>query len=78
MKTDIKHEYHEFLVISLKHVSTLTFVINHHRTPKLWAIAHENGHKREYDEFLVISLKLASGLTVVVNRPITPTVGNSS
>jgi hypothetical protein len=27
------------------------------KTPKWWAIAHENGHKRENDEFFVIPLK---------------------
>jgi hypothetical protein len=32
-------------------------LVNHPRTPKLWAIAHKNGHKCKNDEFLVMSLK---------------------
>jgi hypothetical protein len=60
------------LVIYLKHVSVLTVVVNQSETPKLWAIAHENGHKRENDEFLVLYLKLVSGLKVIVNRRGTP------
>src|SRR5215216_5554080 len=45
MKTAIKHENDEFLVISLKHVSGVKVVVNRHGTPKLWAIANENDHK---------------------------------
>ena len=45
MKTTIKPENYEFLVISLKNVAGLTVIINRPRTPKLWAIAHENGHE---------------------------------
>ena len=45
MKTAIKHENDEFLVITLKHVSGLTSHANRVGTPKLWAIAHENSHK---------------------------------
>src|SRR4051812_9282027 len=37
MKMAIKHKKDEFLVITLKRV-------NHPGTPKLWAMAHENGH----------------------------------
>ena len=40
MKTSIKGKIYEFLVITLKHV-------NRHGAPKLWAIAHENGHKTQ-------------------------------
>jgi hypothetical protein len=45
MKTSIKHENDEFLVINIKHVLGLTIVVNRPRTTKLWVIAHENGHK---------------------------------
>ena len=45
MKTAIKRENDKFLVIYLKHVLGLTVVLNRLRTPKPWAIAHENGHK---------------------------------
>ena len=45
MKTTIKHENNEFLVISLQDVSGLKVVVNCPRTPKLWVIARENGNK---------------------------------
>src|SRR3954463_678978 len=45
MKTTIKRENHEFLDISLTHVRGLMDHANCHGTPKMWAIAHENGHK---------------------------------
>jgi hypothetical protein len=45
MNMAIKRENDEFLVINLKHVLGLTVVVNRPRTPELWAIAHENGHK---------------------------------
>ena len=38
MKTTIIRENDDCLVMTLKHVNRLG-------TPKLWAIAHENGHK---------------------------------
>ena len=75
MKTAIKHESDEFLVITLKHVSGLKVEVNSPRTKKLWEIAHENNHKpqklrvlghisqTENYEFLVISLKHVTGLT---------------
>jgi hypothetical protein len=45
MKTTIKHENDEFLVITLKNVSGLNVVVNRPRTPKMREIAHENSHK---------------------------------
>src|SRR3954469_15211610 len=45
MKTAIKHENDELLVITLKHVSGLKVDINCLGTIKHWAIAHENSHK---------------------------------
>ena len=50
MKTTIRRKNEEFLLTPLKHV-------NRPRTPKLWAVTHENGHKTQKDEFLVITLK---------------------
>jgi hypothetical protein len=47
MKMAINHENNDFLVITLKHVSSLTVIVNHPRTPKLWLIAHENDHKAQ-------------------------------
>src|SRR3954468_8656425 len=57
MKTAIKQENDEFLVIYFQHVSGRKVTVNRPRTPKLWAVAHENGIKCENGEFLVISLK---------------------
>jgi hypothetical protein len=31
----------------LKHVLSVMGLVNHPETPKLWAIAHKNGHKRK-------------------------------
>src|SRR4051812_14938394 len=45
MKTAIKRENGEFLVISLKHVRGLSRHANPAETQKPWAITHENGHK---------------------------------
>ena len=72
MKTAIKRENAEFLVITLKHVSDLMGRANRHRTQKLRGIAHENGYKTRKGEFLVITLKHISGLTVDRDRPGTP------
>ena len=58
MKTSIKREKNECLVITLKHVNRLG-------TPKLWAIAHENG------EFLVIPLNTYRVLSGV-QTPVKP------
>jgi hypothetical protein len=36
-----------FLVMPLKHVLSVMDLVNHSRTPKQWAIAHENGPKMQ-------------------------------
>src|SRR3954469_20994226 len=51
MKKAKKHENDEFLLITLKHVSVLEVVGNFPRTPKQWAIAHQNGHKTRKRRF---------------------------
>ena len=71
----IKHEDDEFLVINVEHVSVLMVVVNGHRTPKLWAIAHKNIHTERKQRFLVISLKHVPGLTGPANRHRTPKSG---
>jgi hypothetical protein len=53
----------------LKHVLSVMGLVNHPGTPKLWAIAHENGHKRKNDEFLVIPLKHVLSVMDLVNLP---------
>jgi hypothetical protein len=72
MKTALKRKKDEFLVMPLKHVLSLMGLVNHPITPKLWAIAHENGYKRKNDEFLVMSLKHVLSVMGLVNHPRTP------
>jgi hypothetical protein len=47
MKTALKHKNDKFLVIPLKHVLSVMGLVNHPGTPKLWAIAHEDGPKMQ-------------------------------
>jgi hypothetical protein len=47
-------------------------LVNHPRTPKLWAIAHENGYKCKNDEFSVMPLKNVVSVMGLVNHPSTP------
>jgi hypothetical protein len=72
MKTALKRKNDEFLVMPLKHVLSVMGLVNHPGTLKLWAIAHENGHKHKNDEFLVMSLKHVLGVIDLVNHPETP------
>jgi hypothetical protein len=44
-------------------------LVNHPGTPKLWAIAHENGHKHKNDEFSVMPLKHVLSVMGLVNDP---------
>jgi hypothetical protein len=43
----LKHRNDEFLVMPLKLVLSIVDLVNHSGTPKLWAIAHENGPKMQ-------------------------------
>jgi hypothetical protein len=43
--------------------------VNHPGIPKLWAIAHENGHKHKNDEFWVMPLKHVLSVMGLVNHP---------
>jgi hypothetical protein len=47
-------------------------LINHPRTPKLWAIAYEYGPKTKNGEFLFMPLKHVLGVTDLVNDLDTP------
>jgi hypothetical protein len=47
-------------------------LVNHPRTLKLWAIAHENDHKRKYDKFLAMPLKHVLSVIGLVNHPGNP------
>jgi hypothetical protein len=43
----LKCKNDEFLVMPLKHKLSFMDLVNHTGTPKLWAVAHENGPKME-------------------------------
>ena len=45
MKTALKCENDKFSAMALKHLSGPLCLENRTKTPKLWAIAHENGLK---------------------------------
>jgi hypothetical protein len=47
MKMALKRKNDEFFVIPLKHVLSVMDLVNQSGTPKLWAIAHENGSKMQ-------------------------------
>jgi hypothetical protein len=47
MKTALKCKNDEFFVTPLKYVLSVMDLVNHFGTPKLWAIAHENGLKTQ-------------------------------
>jgi hypothetical protein len=47
-------------------------LVNHPGTPKLWAIAHKNGHKHKNDEFFIIPLKNVQIIIFLVNLHGTP------
>jgi hypothetical protein len=69
MKMTLKRKNDEFVVLPLKHVLSVMGLVNHSGTPKLWSIAHENGHKRKNDKFLVMSLKHVLSVMDLVNHP---------
>jgi hypothetical protein len=46
--------------------------VNPPRTPKLWAIAHKNGHKRKNIEFLVMPVKHVISVMDLKNHPKNP------
>jgi hypothetical protein len=69
MKTALKRKNDEFFVMPLKRVSSVMDLVNHLGTPKLWAIAHENGNKRKNNEFLVMPLKHLMSVMGLVNHP---------
>jgi hypothetical protein len=66
MKMALKCKNDELLVPPLKNILSAMGVVNHPGTPKLFAIAHENGHKN--DEFLVMPLKHVLSVTDLVNH----------
>jgi hypothetical protein len=57
MITALKYKNDEVFVTPLKNVLSVMGLENHPGTPKLWAIAHKNGHKRKNNEFSIMPLK---------------------
>jgi hypothetical protein len=72
MKTALICKNDEFLVTPIKNVLSVMGLVNHPETPKLWEIAHENGHKPKNNEFLVMPLKHVLSVMGLVNHPGTP------
>src|SRR3954463_13563059 len=69
MKTDIKCENDEFLIVPLKHVWCLMSLVNLPSSSKLCAINHGNGCKMRKREVLAMPLKIEARLMDHVNRP---------
>jgi hypothetical protein len=67
MNTVLKRK-NEFFVMPLKHVPSVMDLVNHYGTPKLWAIALENGPKTKNDEFLVMPLKHVISVMDLINH----------
>jgi hypothetical protein len=72
MKTSLKCKNDKFLVMPLKTILGVMGLVNHTGTPKLWAIAHENGHKRKNEEFFIIPLENVQTVIFLVNLHETP------
>jgi hypothetical protein len=68
----LKCKNDEFLVMPLKHVLSVMDLVSHPGIPKLWAVAHENGHKRKNEEFFVVPLQNVQTVIFLVNLHGTP------
>jgi hypothetical protein len=68
MKMAQKCKNDKFLVMPLKHVLSVIGHVNRPGTPKLWAIAHENGHKCKNDKFWDMPLKHVVSVMGLVNH----------
>jgi hypothetical protein len=64
----LKRKNGEFLVMPLENILSVMGLVNHPGTPKLWAIAHENGHKHKNDEFFGIPLSNIQTVIFLVNH----------
>jgi hypothetical protein len=51
----------------LNNVLSVMGLVNHPGTPKLWAIAHENGQNRKNVDFVVMPLKHVLSVMDLVN-----------
>jgi hypothetical protein len=68
----LKCKNDKFLVMPLKNILSVMGLVNHIGTPKLWEIAHENGHKCKNDEFFIIPLENLQTIIFLVNLHGTP------
>jgi hypothetical protein len=68
-----------FFVMPLKHVLGVMGLVDHPETPKLWAIAHKNGHTRKNDKFFCHSSLECTNYHIPCKSPRNPKImGNSS
>jgi hypothetical protein len=68
-----------FFVMPLKHVLSVMGLVDHPRTPKLWAIAHKNGHTQKNDKFFCHSSLEYTDCHISCKSPWNPkTMFNSS
>jgi hypothetical protein len=51
----------------LKHVLSVMDLVNHPGIPKLWVVAHKNGHKHKNKEFFVVPLQNVQTVIFRVN-----------
>jgi hypothetical protein len=66
-------------IMPLKHVLSVMGLVDHLKTPKLWAIAHKNGHTRKNDKFFDHSSLEGIDCHIPSKFPWNPkTMGNSS
>jgi hypothetical protein len=72
MKMALKYKNDEFLFTPLRNVLTVMGLDNLPGTPKLLAIAHENGHKRKNDKFSVMRLKHVLSVMGLIKLPANP------
>jgi hypothetical protein len=79
MKTALKCKKCKFLVMPLKHILSVMGLVNHPRTPKLWAIAHKNSHKCKNGKTFHNSSLKCTDYHIRCKSPWNPkTMGNSS
>jgi hypothetical protein len=72
MEMAITRKNDEFFVMSLKHVPSVMDLVNQSRTPKLWAMAHENGPKTQIRRVFCNPSKNVLSVMYPVNQPETP------
>jgi hypothetical protein len=72
MKMALKYKNDKFLVTRLRNVLTIMGLENLPGTPKLFAIANENGHKRKNDKFSVMRLKNVLSVMGLIKLPGNP------